>query len=167
MPLQPLTALSSGDEVLIDANVIVYGVVKSSPQCVEFLRRCASREIHGFATIEVLSDACHKLMVVEAGQKGLVTKASAATLQGKTGVIRSLGDYWTGLNEGLKGIAVLPLDEFRFRRAHSLRQQYGLMTNDSLIAAAGDVFGIELLASNDTDFDAIDWLTIYRPTDLP
>ena len=41
------------------------------------------------------------------------------------------------------------------------------MTNDSLVLAAADLFGIESLATNDADFDGIPWLTIYRPSDLP
>ena len=63
-------------------------------------------------------------------------------------------------------VAVLPLDEFRFRRSQVMRQQDGLMTNDSLVLAAADVFGIAALATNDQDFDAVPWIDIYKPTDL-
>jgi predicted nucleic acid-binding protein len=40
------------------------------------------------------------------------------------------------------------------------------MTNDSLLLAAADVFGIAALVTNDSDFDAVPWITIYRPTDV-
>jgi predicted nucleic acid-binding protein len=41
------------------------------------------------------------------------------------------------------------------------------MTNDSILLAAALVFGIEALATNDSDFDAVSWLTVYKPTDVP
>jgi predicted nucleic acid-binding protein len=40
------------------------------------------------------------------------------------------------------------------------------MTNDSLLLAAAEVFGIDSLATNDSDFDAVPWLEIYKPRDL-
>jgi predicted nucleic acid-binding protein len=84
----------------------------------------------------------------------------------KTAVVRQLSDYWIQ-TRSLAGIAVLPLDEHRFQRAQSLREQFGLMTNDSLLVAAAEVFGIDSLATNDSDFDAVPWLNVYKPTHLP
>ena len=55
----------------------------------------------------------------------------------------------------------------KFRRANPLRRQHGLLTNDSLLLAAAEVFGITSIATSDADFDVIPWLNVYRPTDLP
>jgi predicted nucleic acid-binding protein len=41
------------------------------------------------------------------------------------------------------------------------------MSTDSLILAAADLFGIPSLATNDSDFEAVPWLAIYKPTDVP
>ncbi len=106
-------------------------------------------------------------MLTEAAGRGLISRPNASSLQGKPHVVRQLDDYWKRLLKvAASGIAVLPLDEFRFVRAHQLRRSFGLMTNDSLLLAAAEVFGIASLATNDADFDAIPWLTIYKPTDL-
>jgi predicted nucleic acid-binding protein len=166
MPSRPLLSVPSGDEILIDANILVYALSGSSPDCVAFLSRCAHADVHAYVTLDALADACHKLMIVEAHARRLISRANASALQGKGAVIRQLSNYWS-LLQALKGIAVLPLDEHRFQHAHPIRRQYGLMTNDSLLLAATEVFGIESLATNDADFDSIPWLSVYRPTPLP
>jgi predicted nucleic acid-binding protein len=48
-----------------------------------------------------------------------------------------------------------------------VRTAHGLLTNDSLVAAAAQQEGIQNLATSDRDFEPIVWLTIYRPVDLP
>jgi predicted nucleic acid-binding protein len=164
----PLTSIPAGSEILIDANVLIYGVNVFSPQCHNLLGRCAGREVSAFVTIDVLAEVCHRLMVGEAAGRKLIARPNAANLQGKDQVVRQLTDYWQRLSEiRAANIAILPLDEHRFLRAHSIRQAHGLMTNDLLLVAAADVFGISLLATNDADFDGVSWLTVYRPTDVP
>jgi len=135
MPASPLLSMQSGDEVLIDANILVYGLAGTSSDCVAFLNRCATADVQAFVTLDALADACHKLMIIEAHMRGLIQRPNASALQGKMAVIRQLSDYWSRVRS-LSGIAILPLDEFRFHRAHALRVQYGLMTNDSILLAA-------------------------------
>jgi predicted nucleic acid-binding protein len=165
-PPSPLPSIPSGQEILIDANVLVYGLSNFSRECAGLLERCALRDVNGFTTVEALAEACHKLMLTDAHRRGLINKANASALQGKVSVVQQLSDYWRRLTS-LINVAVLPLDEFRFQRAHSLRLRFGLLTNDSILLAAADVFGLSALATNDTDFDLVPWLTVYKPTDIP
>ncbi len=60
---------------------------------------------------------------------------------------------------------MIGLDEGRIRRAQEMRTRYALLTNDSLIVAAADEYGIRNVASNDSDFNDIPWMMIYKPTD--
>lgn len=167
MPGFALPSLPVGREVLLDANVIAYALQGRSRQCEDLLRRSSRGEISAFTTTEVLSDVCHRLMLTEALARGLVARANASNLKGKPHVIRQLDDYWKRLSSFTgQPIAILPLDEFRFARAQPVRRDYGLMTNDSLLLAAADVYGIDSLATNDTDFETVPWIEIYRPTDL-
>jgi predicted nucleic acid-binding protein len=64
-------------------------------------------------------------------------------------------------------LVVIELDERRIRRAQAIRSNHGLLTNDSLIVAAAQEYGLDSLASRDDDFDRIPGLTVYKPTDLP
>jgi predicted nucleic acid-binding protein len=166
MPPHPLSSVPPGAEILVDANVLVYALSGTSADCDTFLSRCTSGGVQAFVTLDALADACHKLMISDAHSRGLIQRANASSLQGKSAVIRQLSNYWS-LIQSMAGVAILPLDEHRFQRAQPLRRQFGLMTNDSLLLAAAEVFGIDSLATNDSDFDSIPWLTIYKPTDLP
>jgi predicted nucleic acid-binding protein len=115
-----------------------------------------------------LAEIPGRLMLHEAFDKRLINRQNASSLQGKHSIIAALREYWPKLRSlSSDGLAVLPFDEYRFQRAHALRERHGLMTNDSILLAAADVFGIHSLATNDSDFDAVDWITVYKPSDVP
>jgi len=81
--------------------------------------------------------------------------------------VRSLSAS-TGSNCGANlNIIRVALDEFRFQQAQPLRQQHQLLTNDSLLAAAAFQYGIANVATNDSDFQRVPWLTVYKPGDIP
>jgi predicted nucleic acid-binding protein len=47
-----------------------------------------------------------------------------------------------------------------------MRSRHGLLTNDSLILAAMNEYGIGCLTTRDGDFDDVAQLTVYKPTDI-
>lgn len=106
-------------------------------------------------------------MLAEALATGVITRERVQDLRDKIQAIRQLTQYWLhavkifGLN-----ILILKADEPRLHRAQSVRSRYGLLTNDSLILAAMDEYGITCLASRDQDFDHVAQLTVYKPTDF-
>jgi predicted nucleic acid-binding protein len=63
-------------------------------------------------------------------------------------------------------ILILATNEARLDHGQTVRNRYGLLTNDSLIVAAMDEVGIASLATRDDDFDHISDLTVYKPTDI-
>jgi predicted nucleic acid-binding protein len=81
--------------------------------------------------------------------------------------VAQLSEYWaqTSAIFGLN-ILVLTTDEARLYRAQSIRARHGLLTNDSLIVATMDEFGIHSLATRDNDFDHISELTVFKPSDI-
>ncbi len=168
MPAQVLSDLPPGSEVLIDANIFVYAFLEISRQCIEFLHRCSAEDVLAVTTADVVSDVCHRLMLAEAVATGVVPRQSAPLLKRKPEFVRSLSKYWL-LTAGVfqLGILVLELDDTRVRQAHEMIERHGLLTKDSLVLAAADEYGVEALASLDSDFDNIDWLTVYKPTDVP
>jgi len=88
-------------------------------------------------------------------------------LRGKWREVAKLAEYWTqtsaifGLN-----ILVLTTDEARLHVGQTIRVRHGLLTNDSLIVAAMEEFGIDSLATRDNDFDHISKLIVYKPSDI-
>jgi predicted nucleic acid-binding protein len=107
------------------------------------------------------------MMLAEALGNGVIKRDSVRDLRGKWREVAQLTEYWTetsaifGLN-----ILVLTTDEARLHRAQTIRMRHGLLTNDSLIVAAMEEFGILSLATRDNDFDHISELTVYKPADI-
>lgn len=167
MTALPLADIPTGDDVLLDANVLIYALSGASAQCVELLRRCDVEEVFGFVTVEAVNEVCHRLMVAEAFGKGLIATPGVRSLKGKRSVIAGLSDYWVQTGRLLdSNLLVLDLDVARLRRAQRLRAAHGLLTTDATILAAAVELGIGRFASNDADFTGVP-VVVHAPTDLP
>jgi len=119
-------------------------------------------------TAKVVSDVCHRVMLAEAVTTGAISKQSAPLLKRKPDIIRGLNRYWA-LTAGIFELPILlvDLDDTRLKQAQDMRLHHGLLTSDSLVLAAADEYAIGALATLDSDFDDIHWLTVYKPTDVP
>lgn len=49
-------------------------------------------------------------------------------------------------------------------RGADLSAQHRLLTNDALTLAVMEKLGVTALATNDDDFDAVEGITVYKPT---
>ena len=120
----------------------------------------------GVTTLEVVGEVCHRLMLKEASDSGLISRANAASLKRKPNAVRGLHKYWelTARIFSLN-LALLPSNEGRHHDAQRIRSKYGLLTNDSLIVAACLEYGIRLIATRDSDFDRVAKLIVHSPAD--
>jgi predicted nucleic acid-binding protein len=124
--------------------------------------------VRGVTTFDALAEVNHRPMLEEAVAAGLVQRAASAQLRRAYRSIAGLTEYWPLLTRFLDmGLVLLELDEPRFRHAQLMRERHGLLTNDSLLLAAADSYGITNLATRDDDFDDVEWLTVYKPGDIP
>jgi predicted nucleic acid-binding protein len=48
----------------------------------------------------------------------------------------------------------------------AVRRQYGLLTNDSILLTVMKELDLTRLATLDKDFDRVEWLGVYKPTDV-
>ncbi len=119
-------------------------------------------------TFEALAEVNHRLMLEDAVAAGIIQRGNASNLRRLRKSIPNLRGYWPSVEKIFSmNLMILELDELRFRRAQVMRERYGLLTNDSLILAAADSYGITCLATRDDDFDDVPWLTVYKPGDIP
>lgn len=168
MPTDSLPNLHNGSDVLLDANIFIYAFTNQSRECHTLLERCAREEVFGITTVEVVNEVTHRMMLAEAVAKGVVQKENARLLRGRTEDIRGLSDYWVQTSRIFSlNVLILSLEESRLHLAHQKRAAHGLMTNDSVILAAMNEYGIEYFASRDGDFDHVPGITVYKPMDLP
>ena len=116
---------------------------------------------------EVVNNATHRFMLMEAHSKGLINNPNSKALKGKCAVIRQLTDYWQKTVRLLSlNLLLIGLDEPMVRAAEMERQQGCLLTNDSMIISCMRNWGIAMLATNDSDFEAVAGITVYKPNDV-
>lgn len=101
MAIDRLANLPAGADVFLDANIFIYTFGGRSNECRDLLRRCATEEVFGITTLEVINEVTHRLMLTEAVAKGIVTRQSAATLKGKWRELPSLASIGYLLREYL------------------------------------------------------------------
>ncbi len=163
-----LDEIPSGQRVLIDAPVFIYHFTGASLNCRHFLERCERRELKGLVSTLTLAEVTHRLMMIEAVANGHVKAGNVAKKLGRRPeVVRKLTIYSNQVEKiPLMGIQVVPLDLNTLLSAPDLRLRFGLLANDSLVAATAAQHEVQALATADRDFDRVDGLKAYHPSDL-
>ena len=168
MPVQALPAVPGNSVVFIDANIFIYGLSGRSGQCRQLLERCLREEVTGITLFEMLSEVTHRMMVAEALAKGVIGRGGAKALRHNPRVIPNLSDYWRNTERVLAlNLVLMPADEVIVRGAQAERQAAALLTNDSMIVSCMREYGISFLATNDSDFERVAGITLFKPGDLP
>jgi predicted nucleic acid-binding protein len=163
-----LDAVPTGERVFVDATVFVYHFTGVSPSCRAFLERCEAGQVRGVTSMLVIAEVTHRLMMIEAVAKGLVTGGSVAKkLRERPAAVKRLHVHHelTDLIP-LMGIEVDPLDLGMFAAAAKIREAHGLLTNDSLVVACADARGVSSIASADADFARVSRLKLFQPPDI-
>jgi predicted nucleic acid-binding protein len=156
--------------LFIDASIFIYYFLNTSQECKELLLRCQNRSLRGVTSFVVLAEVLHRLMTFEAVQKGVVSSGNVVNkLKQNPDAVKSLSNYDTNVLQIFDfGIEVYPIDDIQriLAESHTFRQNYGLLTNDSLNAAFMRLHGVTHLATNNGDFDALPSIQVFKPTDV-
>ncbi|MCH9652049.1 MAG: type II toxin-antitoxin system VapC family toxin [Deltaproteobacteria bacterium] len=165
---QSLDDIPAGAAVFIDSSIFIFYSSQASRQCQRLLQRCQAGELRGSTSVLGLVEASHRLMMIEAANKGLVSTGNLSRkLARKPAEVMQLHRYQEQVERiPLMGIRILELDLQLLLRSSWLRQKYGVLTNDSLLAATALHHGISTLATGDRDFQRVEELQVYVPSDL-
>jgi predicted nucleic acid-binding protein len=164
-----LTTIPDGVVCYLDATIFYYHLVDAPPlsdDCSDLLLRIAQDRVQGVTSSVAIAEATHKVMLAEVVQRhgvdhrGLIArlKRHPALLDGLTNhqrvaaTVRSLG------------LPVEPITLALLARGAALSAQKRLLTNDALTLAVMEKLGVTTLATNDDDFDAVDGITVCKPT---
>ena len=161
--------IPSGSLCIIDTNVLLYAEQGVSSQAQRLIRRIERREIIGIVPQPVWQELIHKLMLAEAMMLGQLSSGNPAKqLAAKPDVIKRLTIY----RDKVTALATLGL---RFEActktdlldtALPFQERYGLMTNDSVIAAIAVRLEADALVTADNKFKVVKGLNVYAPWDL-
>jgi predicted nucleic acid-binding protein len=160
--------IPSGAAVFLDANTLIYHFTGEStlgPACTRLIERIEQRDVIGYTSAGVLSDVAHRVMTIEAMQRfGWPIAGLAARLRKHHSEIASLTVFQQAVQEVPKlSIQVESTTLNLVLTAAQLSRQHELLSGDALIAAFMQTHGITQLASADSDFDRVPWITRYAP----
>jgi predicted nucleic acid-binding protein len=168
MACSTLEHIPDGSRVFLDANVFIYHFTGVSTACRDLLRRCEDGLVTGVTSVLVLAEVAHRLMMLEAVARGLVSPGNVARkLRERPEVVRQLTGAQAQVDAiDQMGVEVQPLDPGVWTRSADVRRKWGLLMNDSLIVATCLEVGLSALASADLDFERVEGLHLYTPGDL-
>ena len=125
--------------------------------------------MEAFTGVHILLEITHRLMVLEALQKGLITGSQPARkLKEQPEIIKSLHEYNLSVQQIPRlHIRVRTITSAIVRASEAIRMQEGLMTNDSVTVALMRKTGLIDIATADADFDRVSHIRVYQPGDIP
>lgn len=161
-----LDQIPAGTAVFLDANTLIYhftGELTYGPACTRLIERIEQRAVVGYTSIGVMSDLAHRMMTIEAMQRfGWPIAGLAARLRRHHSEIANLAVFQQTVEEVPQlGIQVLGATLDMVLTAAKLSHQCELLSGDALIVAVMQANGLTHLASGDSDFDRVSWITRF------
>src|SRR3989338_889961 len=159
-----LSAIKSGQKVFIDSNILIYHFLGLNDNATVFLQRCERKEIIAHASVIVLAEIWHRLMIAEVIETYNISPGKAVSyLKSHPRIVKELAKCHIAIESIPKlNIKVWPLTKKIFTSAQLIIKQHGLLTNDALNLALMKSHGIKNIATNDRDFERLD-IFVNRP----
>lgn len=160
--------IPSGASIYVDANVFLYVFTRKSADCTALIERCRRDEIFGLSATHVLAEVCHRAMGMESAALLGQPRVSAEYLKRHPDVIRRLTKYSSFIADVVQqwNLTIFTVSPDVVLRSQSIRDSYGLMTNDSISVQIVSEYGIDGIATDDPDFNSVTGITVYAPTDV-
>jgi len=164
-----LDDIPTGTLCVLDTNILVYAEQGVSEQAQRLLRRIERQDVTGILPQPVWQELIHRLMVTEAMSRGEISGGNPGRqLSAKPELVKSLTLYRDKVRALVTlGLGFEPCNQTDLMdKALEIQERYGLLTNDSLIAAITLRLQAVALVSADARFKVITGLRVYAPSDL-
>jgi predicted nucleic acid-binding protein len=163
-----LSEIPVGTQVLLDVNVQAYHFLQVEPLariCDALFRRIARREIEAFTPAGTAADVIHRVMVAEAVARfGLPSREAVSYLKAHPQAVKELQQYKTIPHEfTLARIHILDITYKEIHNSKQFRDEYGMLTNDSIILAVMREHKLVHLVTNDDDFERVPGIQVWMP----
>lgn len=162
--------LEDGSSIFIDANIFIYHFSKESKLNIassNFLERVEGRNIIGLTSISIVQEVTHRMMIVEAVTilPDVNRKDMVRYLKVHPDIVKKLIVH-QGIPEKIASfnLEIISPDLRAIERSQQMKRQYGFLSNDALSLQMMEDLKINNLASNDSDFERVNFITLYKPS---
>jgi len=165
-----LSELEDSSSIFIDANIFIYHFSKESkfnPGSTSFLERIEKRKIIGVTSISVVQEATHRMMIIEASNilKEIKSKDIVKYLKAHPDIVKKLAEHHSiPENIVLFNLEIISPEIATIKRSQNMKRRYGLLSNDVLSLQIREDLKINNLASNDSDFERVNFIRLYKPS---
>ncbi len=162
-----LHEIESGQRILIDANIFVYHFSQDSrfnKSCRDFFLRVEKSEIYGVTSAAVILEATHRIMMSEASSIiDVEVKNLPKYLKQHPDVVKQVAKHLIvpGKIASL-GIEIIPITAGLVEGSQVFKTRYGFLSNDALTLKVMEEYQIAAIATNDLDFERVEWIKLYR-----
>jgi len=155
--------------VFVDANILLYGISghpAHGKSCNGFLGRVKREEIKGITSIIVLNEVLHKLILGEIAEKhGLKLYQVIDLIKQNPEILKDMRTYEImDKVESTSNLSILNATSQNFTQARKLMKGHSLLSNDAIHLAIMKENNMINLASNDSDFERVEWIKLYKPS---
>jgi predicted nucleic acid-binding protein len=161
-----LSDLPTGHTVFLDANIFLEHLLRGEPACTTLFQRLRRGDISAIASVLVLSEVRHRLLLTEVVRQGHASETQRAldVLRRQPHILPHLKPCDAGLTLLLQTpLRIVSVTPAQFRLAQRLSIRYRLLTNDALHLAVMRAHRLRHLASADKDFRRVPRLTLWSP----
>lgn len=165
-----LQEIEDGKTVFLDSNIFIYEFSsheKYGEACLKFLQRVENTDILGVTSVGVLDEVLYKSMLIELSniESTDISEASVG-LRDNPQKIQKLERSISNIEKVFEmPVRVLGISEQVFKSGMKNIKKYNLRPHDATILQIMDFYGIENIATNDSDFESVDWLNIFKPSE--
>ena len=160
-----LEGIPSGRRVFVDSNIFIYHFLDLSDRCTVFLERISAHQLRGFTSTVVMAEVLHKLMIAEVAENYKLNRREVNQfIKRCPSVISELERCEAAIQQIPEfNIEILPLMSGIDIESRNIRHDHNLMTNDSINLFLMKLAALEDIATNDSDFDRIPWIRVWKP----
>jgi uncharacterized protein len=158
-----------GTALFIDANIFLYKILdhrKYAEPCSNLLKEIRRGRYSGVISVLVCSEVFHRVMLAEVTERhDLDPRHVARYLKDNPEEIKELTAARSAIEtiKQIENLKVVGLEEDSTGLFLEYSRTYGLLSNDALHLATMKQEGILTLASNDRDFERVEWVKQWRP----
>lgn len=164
-----LNEIKSGTNIFIDTNIFLYEIFnhwKYGKSCRTFLESVNSGKYRGIISVLICNEIFHRVMLAEVVEKYEIEPKSALSyLKNNMEIVKGLNKAWDAIAniKQIENLRIVDIDGDMFEIALSHSKNYGLLSNDAIHLATMKKHGITNVATNDSDFQRVDWLKLWKP----
>lgn len=164
-----LSSIPPGTSVFIDANIFLFDIFEDTEfgdASYKFIKKIESMEIKGYTSTLVLDEVLFKMILMEASNKlNVPMKNVVRLLKKEPDKLAALEKSWENIREihNMENLTILGVTPAIFKDAVEIAQTCKLLPHDATHAAVTKEMNIRNIATNDEDFERVDFLSVWKP----